>query len=91
MAFRQGKGGDLSSFFVLYGYSGWHESKQRRAGTNNLVNSDIDECRKFPHTPRFLCADLNADLADLAAIKYLIEAEHWTNLGSVADTWGATL
>ena len=87
VAYGKGKGGDLVTFYILYGFSGGHASPPKAAGTSKLVQAITDEVDARPIGASFLVGDVNADLPDIAAMRHLLSDRHWTDLGGCADQW----
>ena len=78
----------MISVFVLYGFTGAHQNKFKAIGTSKIFKAILQELEYFGDIPHFIMGDMNGEPDDFPMLKILLDGHHWTDVGSVADTWG---
>ena len=70
--YGRGKAGGLVHFYVLYGFTGSHDSPWAARKMNQLIQACHEDALLRPEGPAFLVGDLNGDAGDFPALTHLI-------------------
>ena len=86
-AYGRGKAGKVLHTYVVYGHTWGHTDQWAANRTSAIIQNCLDDHALRPEGACLIVGDVNADPADVPAIKCTLQ-QGWSDLGAQADQWG---